>query len=88
MSMHPQPIPAIPEETIRIAHAVLGDRTTVDWLAWANDYDLIRDGIAKVIPGCQDYNDLPTSVLAQAPGQFDQRVVVGVGAGLLRVFGR
>jgi rod shape-determining protein MreC len=27
----------------------------------------------------QDYNDLPTSVLAQAPGQFDQRVVVGVG---------
>jgi molybdopterin-dependent oxidoreductase alpha subunit len=41
----------------RIAHAVLGDRTTVDWLAWANDYDLIRDGIAKVIPGCQDYNE-------------------------------
>ena len=40
----------------RIAHAVLGDRTTVDWLAWANDYDLIRDGIAKVIPGFQDYN--------------------------------
>ncbi|HEX3453363.1 MAG TPA: rod shape-determining protein MreC [Gaiellaceae bacterium] len=27
----------------------------------------------------QDYNDLPTSVLSQAPGQFDQRVVVGVG---------
>jgi transposase len=23
MSMHPQPIPAIPEETVRIAHAVL-----------------------------------------------------------------
>ena len=40
----------------RMAHAVLGDRATVDWLAWANDYDLIRDGIAKVIPGCQDYN--------------------------------
>jgi rod shape-determining protein MreC len=27
----------------------------------------------------QDYNDLPTTVLAQPPGQFDQRVVVGVG---------
>ncbi len=23
MSMHPQPIPAIPEETVRVAHAVL-----------------------------------------------------------------
>ena len=23
MSLHPQPIPAIPEETIRVAHAVL-----------------------------------------------------------------
>jgi molybdopterin-dependent oxidoreductase alpha subunit len=40
----------------RMAHAVLGNRATVDWLAWADDYDLIRDGIAKVIPGCQDYN--------------------------------
>jgi rod shape-determining protein MreC len=27
----------------------------------------------------QDYRSLATSVLAQAPGQFDQRVVVGVG---------
>jgi molybdopterin-dependent oxidoreductase alpha subunit len=41
----------------RMAQAVLDDRATVDWLAWANDYDLIRDGIAKVIPGCQDYNE-------------------------------
>ena len=40
----------------RLAHAVLGDQTTIDWLAWADDYDLIRDGIAKVIPGCHDYN--------------------------------
>jgi len=40
----------------RLAHAVLGGGTTIDWLAWADDYDLIRDGIAKVIPGCQDYN--------------------------------
>jgi molybdopterin-dependent oxidoreductase alpha subunit len=40
----------------RLAHAVLGSRATVDWLAWADNYDLIRDGIAKVIPGCHDYN--------------------------------
>jgi molybdopterin-dependent oxidoreductase alpha subunit len=40
----------------RMASVVLSDRSTVDWLAWAEDYDLIRDGIAKAIPGCQDYN--------------------------------
>jgi len=40
----------------RMAHAVIGDRSTVDWLSWADDYDLVRDGIAKVIPGCDDYN--------------------------------
>src|SRR2546430_1477696 len=39
-----------------MAHAVIGDRSTVDWLSWADDYDLVRDGIAKVIPGCDDYN--------------------------------
>jgi rod shape-determining protein MreC len=27
----------------------------------------------------QDYRDLPTSIISQAPGQFDQRVVVAVG---------
>ena len=40
----------------RMAHAVLGARSSVDWLAWATDYDLIRDGIDEVIPGCEDYN--------------------------------
>ncbi len=40
----------------RMANAVLGMRATVDWSAWAENYDLIRDAIAKVIPGCHDYN--------------------------------
>ena len=40
----------------RMADAVLGARSTVDWRAWARDYDLIRDGIAAAIPGCEDYN--------------------------------
>ncbi|TWT95545.1 FdhF/YdeP family oxidoreductase [Neorhodopirellula pilleata] len=40
----------------RIAHAIVGDRVGIDWLAWANDYDRIRDAIAKVIPGFEDYN--------------------------------
>jgi len=48
----------MPETAIvcRMAHAALKERATVDWLAWANNYDHIRDAIAQVIPGCQDYN--------------------------------
>ena len=39
-----------------LAHAVLGDRSTVDWNALADDYDTIRDHIANVIPGFEDFN--------------------------------
>lgn len=39
-----------------IALATLGDRSHNHWQGWANDYDLIRDGIAAVIEGCEDYN--------------------------------
>jgi molybdopterin-dependent oxidoreductase alpha subunit len=51
--------PALMGETAivcRMAHAVLGTRSRIDWLAWATDYDLIRDGIAAAIPGCDAYN--------------------------------
>lgn len=41
----------------RIAHATFGDREHVDWLAWADNYDLIRDAIAKVIPGFENFNE-------------------------------
>ena len=40
----------------RLASATLRGRGTVDWLALADDYDRIRDLIARVIPGCDDYN--------------------------------
>jgi len=53
----------------RMAHAVLVDRSTVDWLSWADDYDLVRDGIAKVIPGCDDYN-----ARVRHPGGFTCRI--------------
>lgn len=39
-----------------MAAATLNAKTKVDWRAWANDYDLIREAIAAVIPGCEDYN--------------------------------
>ena len=40
-----------------MAAATLGERTTVDWAALANDYDLIRDDIAACVPGFERYNE-------------------------------
>ncbi|HWV78153.1 MAG TPA: FdhF/YdeP family oxidoreductase [Isoptericola sp.] len=48
----------------RLARAVLGGRRggqastdrPVDWAAMERDYDVIRDHIARVVPGCEDYN--------------------------------
>ena len=39
-----------------MAHAALGDRYGIDWLSFAENYDRIRDRIARVVPGCEDYN--------------------------------
>ncbi|HEX8911593.1 MAG TPA: FdhF/YdeP family oxidoreductase [Humisphaera sp.] len=48
-----------------IARATLGDRSTVKWDEWAANYDVIRDAIARTIPGCEDYN-----VRVRQPGGF------------------
>jgi molybdopterin-dependent oxidoreductase alpha subunit len=39
-----------------LAKTVLGSRSGVDWHALATNYDTIRDHIANVVPGCEDYN--------------------------------
>ncbi|XHR96488.1 FdhF/YdeP family oxidoreductase [Mucilaginibacter sp. UC70_90] len=39
-----------------LAKATLGNRSVVDWDKYAQSYDAVRDVIAKVIPGCEDYN--------------------------------
>ncbi|KTR86817.1 FdhF/YdeP family oxidoreductase [Leucobacter chromiiresistens] len=39
-----------------IAHATLGSRHGIDWLAMIDDYDVIRNHISRVVPGCEDYN--------------------------------
>jgi len=39
-----------------LAKATIGSRTVVDWDKYANSYDEVRNLIAKVIPGCEDYN--------------------------------
>ncbi|HEX8142378.1 MAG TPA: FdhF/YdeP family oxidoreductase [Pyrinomonadaceae bacterium] len=45
-----------PAIVARLARATLGERSTVEWEKLAEDYDLIRDHIARVIPGFADYN--------------------------------
>jgi formate dehydrogenase major subunit len=40
----------------RLARAVLGDRHGIDWAGFERDYDTIRDRIARVVPGFDDYN--------------------------------
>ncbi|WP_426752755.1 FdhF/YdeP family oxidoreductase [Myxococcus sp. Y35] len=40
----------------RLASAVLGARSSVPWLSLVEDYDRIRERIARVIPGFDDFN--------------------------------
>ncbi|WP_139006750.1 FdhF/YdeP family oxidoreductase [Arthrobacter crystallopoietes] len=40
----------------RMAQAVLGEDHVVDWRAMAEDYDVIRDHISRVLPGFEDFN--------------------------------
>lgn len=45
-----------PQIVARLARATLGSRSTVDWELLANDYDLIRKHIERVVGGFDDYN--------------------------------
>jgi anaerobic selenocysteine-containing dehydrogenase len=40
----------------QLAKATLGTRSNVDWDGMVANYDRIRDSIARVIDGCEDYN--------------------------------
>ncbi|MGR0320846.1 FdhF/YdeP family oxidoreductase [Agromyces sp. ZXT2-3] len=41
----------------RLAEATLGDRHGIPWRAFARDYDLIRERIARVVPGFESFNE-------------------------------
>ncbi|MGM1057822.1 FdhF/YdeP family oxidoreductase [Saccharothrix sp. Mg75] len=41
----------------RLARAVLGPGHPVPWEEFEKDYDVVRDRIARVVPGCRDYNE-------------------------------
>ncbi len=45
-----------PAIVARLARAVLGDASTVDWEGLAANYDRIRDHIENVIPGFENFN--------------------------------
>ena len=45
-----------PAIVARLAHATLGDRSTVRWQELAGNYDHIRDHIEHVIPGFESFN--------------------------------
>ncbi len=49
----------------RLARALLGERHQIPWQAFENDYATIRERIAEVIPGFEDFN-----VRIAAPGGF------------------
>ncbi|WP_040865562.1 FdhF/YdeP family oxidoreductase [Nocardia exalbida] len=39
-----------------LAQALFGADHAVPWARFARDYDSVRDAIARVVPGCSDYN--------------------------------
>ena len=67
----------------RLAGALFGSAHPVPWQDFERDYDLIRDRIARVVPGCDDYNArvrLPDGfVLPNAPR--DSREFTGTKTG-------
>ncbi|MEU0686608.1 FdhF/YdeP family oxidoreductase [Streptomyces uncialis] len=45
-----------PAIVCRLARAVLGTRSTVPWETFERDYATVRDRIARVVPGFEDFN--------------------------------
>jgi molybdopterin-dependent oxidoreductase alpha subunit len=55
----PPPGPQVRSEVAivcQLARRLLGPEHPVPWERFADDYDSIRDEIAAVVPGCEDYN--------------------------------
>ncbi|MGP2438559.1 FdhF/YdeP family oxidoreductase [Streptomyces sp. JW3] len=49
----------------RLARRTLGDKPDIPWEDFTSDYDAVRDRIARVVPGFEDYN-----VRVRQPGGF------------------
>jgi molybdopterin-dependent oxidoreductase alpha subunit len=58
-----------------LAHATLGTRTSTNWLAFADNYNFIRDAISRVIPGFENFNQrLADEGFFYLPNAAKQRV--------------
>jgi molybdopterin-dependent oxidoreductase alpha subunit len=58
-----------------LAHATLGSRPNTNWLGFADDYNLIRDAISRVIPGFENFNTrLASEKFFNLPNPAKQRI--------------
>ena len=64
-----------PAIAANLAHATLGSRSKVNWLFIAEDYDRIRELIARIVPGCEAMNQK-----VRQPGGFYLPNAAGEGA--------
>ncbi|GAA3559973.1 FdhF/YdeP family oxidoreductase [Amycolatopsis ultiminotia] len=75
----------------RLAERLLGPDHAVPWRSFERDYDLIRDRIAAVVPGCRDYNrrvrEPDGFVLPHPPRDSRQFTGTSTGKGMFTVSG-
>jgi formate dehydrogenase major subunit len=72
----------------RLARRTLGDDPSLPWEAFEDDYATIRDRIARVIPGFEDYNrrlDQPGGFLLPHPPRDERRFPTPSGRAQLSV---
>jgi len=69
-----------------LARRLLGERTSVPWEAWADDYDLLRDAIAATIPGFERFNErLDEGFVLPHPPRDELRFETATGRARLTV---
>ncbi|KQR98892.1 hypothetical protein ASG12_11150 [Williamsia sp. Leaf354] len=72
----------------QLAEKVLGTGHPVDWSAMADDYDVIRDHVANVVPGFTDFNTRvrqPDGFLLPHPPRDDREFPTDSGKAVLTV---
>ncbi|BCT76400.1 formate dehydrogenase [Sinomonas cyclohexanicum] len=72
----------------RLARAVLGEDHPVDWAGFERDYDVIREHISRVCPGCEDYNTRirrPGGFVLAHPPRDERRFPTATGKATITV---
>ncbi|WP_374999993.1 FdhF/YdeP family oxidoreductase [Aeromicrobium sp. CTD01-1L150] len=71
-----------------LAEATLGDRYGIRWSAMADDYDVVRDHISRVVAGCEDYTakvDRPGGFVLPHPPRDSREFPTASGLGQFEV---